>query len=435
MKLINTYTGSYPVVFHAPGSSRKHQFWLEMVEHVDHLQPVEFYEDFEVITWSSYDYPTLIEKCMEKLGVPVTVLKPTGAWNNLMKISTLIEYLPKSKAKYIIGLDADDVIVTDSPDKIIQRWRELYPESKLLYNGGYQRWPKRYCQPCRPCDEFEQRQFSGARAKHLNAGAWVGEREYVLEFYKQVQAVEREKLFHTMYRFMEQPSIRCTAYPANYPEIMVDSNSTIFQHMLLGVTDCKYTHDYNLPEGKRLIYYDLGAFDGRTTYNFIMAHRPHRAYAFEPAAAHLETDYWRTLRSRYSKVCDCSNYAVWTTECDLEFFIDKTNARSQSCTAVKEKHTVDNIDKEHPVMVQAIDFNAWFKGRHRKNDFTVVKMDIEGAEYDVLGKMMDQDTLKDVDELRVEYHGSKMDGVYDHIEESVADYCTANDVNLLVMDH
>ena len=406
-----------------------------MVEHVDHLHPVECLEDVEVITWSSYDHETLLERCMGRLGVPVTVLRPDGEWTNVEKINLLVDYLPKCKAKYVIGLDADDVIMIDSPDSIIERWKETYPESKLLYNGGHQRWPKRYCPPTRDCDRFEQVTFEGKWSKHLNAGAWVGEREYVLEFYKKVQAVEREKLFHTMYRFMEQPSVRAVAYPDNYPQVMVDTDSVIFQHMLRGVTDCKYTNDYDIPDGRRFVYYDLGAFDGRTTYNFLMAHHPYRIYSFEPVACHLETDYWRTIRFHHKDVVKIQDSAVWIADCDMKFYIDKTNKRSQSCTGVEEKQTVESIDREHPVMVQGVNFTNWFIHRHKPNDFTVMKMDIEGAEYAVLEQLIDTDTLKRVDELRIEYHGDRMDGDYAENERRVAEYCNQNNVNLLIMDH
>jgi len=433
MKLINTYTGSYPVVFHAPGSSRTHQFWLDLVDRVDHLQPVEFYEDFEVITWSSYDQPTLLEKCMAKLGVPVTVLRPSGEWTNVEKINLLVDYLPKSKAKYIIGLDADDVIVTESPDVIIKRWKECYPESKLLYNGGFKPWPKRACPPCRPCDNFENKMFTG-KAKHLNAGAWVGERKYVLDFYKKVQAVERDKVFHTLYRNMEQPSVRACAFPERYPSIAVDNGCLIFQHMLRGVTDCKLTSNYDNLSGRRLVYYDLGAFNGLTTLSFVKAYNPARAWAFEPSEVNAQSKHWREIQAKYSDTVKRVPSAVWTDNQELPFYIDANNEPSQACTVMHDKDTGD-LDKENPVMVQAINFNDFFVKRHKNNDFTIVKMDIEGAEYNVLDHLMEQDTLKKVDELRVEFHGHKMDADYSEAEARVSDYCSKNDVNLLVMDH
>lgn len=46
-----------------------------------------------------------------------------------------------------------------------------------------------------------------------------------------------------------------------------------------------------------------------------------------------------------------------------------------------------------------------FLGKHfTKEDFIVVKMDIEGAEYDVLDKMIADDTISMVDEIFIEWH-------------------------------
>jgi FkbM family methyltransferase len=404
-----------------------------MVARVDSLQPVEFFEDFEVVTWSSYDYPTLVERCLTALGVPVTVLRPKGEWTNVQKIHLIVEHLQKSKAKYVIGLDADDVILTESPDVIIKRWKEAYPESKLLYNGGFRQWPRRSCPPTRPCDKFENANFKG-NAKHLNAGVWVGEREYALDFYREVQAVERDVVFHTKFRYMEQPSVRTCAFPSRYPEIMVDTGNIVFQHMLRGVSDCKVTSDYTDVANKRLVYYDLGAFDGRTTLNFVYAHNPDKVWAFEPSEINTQSEYWRIIQSTYADYVKRVPSAVWTEDCDVKFYMPATGVKSQCCSMIESK-TIGELDKENPVMVEAVNFNDFFVKRHKNNDFTIVKMDIEGAEYNVLDHLMATDTLAKVDELRIEYHGNKMDGDYSEVEARVSEYCKLNDVNLLEMDH
>ena len=86
-------------------------------------------------------------------------------------------------------------------------------------------------------------------------------------------------------------------------------------------------------------------------------------------------------------------------------------------------------------MVPAISLNNWFLGRHRKNHYTVMKMDIEGAEYSVLKQMIESDALSKVDELRIEFHGAKMDGDYSAQEDAIRDYCKKHNVNLIEMDH
>jgi FkbM family methyltransferase len=429
MKLINTYTGSYPIVFHAPGSSRTHDFWKALEQRIDGLQPVAMQESIEIITWSTYDEPTVLERCCDKLNIPITVLRPSGEWHNLRKVHSLLEYLPNCKADYVLGLDSADVILIDSPDEILKRFKEAFPVAKLVYNGGFKEWPRRFCHPVKECTAFEK-QFKG-RNRHLNAGAFFGETAYVLEHYKDVAAVERDKIFHTKYRNMEQPSVRVASLPHKYPSIDVDRNSAIFQHMLTGVTDLAYTADYTNLDGKRLVYYDLGAFIGQTLWNFVIAHSPDVAYGFEPSAANQQSDYW--LKIKKHKNVKLVDAAVWTEDTTIDFYLDEEKHQSQSCTAISDKS--GPLDKEHPVTVEAVDFCKFFNKRYKANDYTVIKMDIEGAEYSVLKQMIESDALSKVDELRIEFHGAKMDGDYSAQEDAIRDYCKEHNVNLIEMDH
>ena len=127
--------------------------------------------------------------------------------------------------------------------------------------------------------------------------------------------------------------------------------------------------------------------------------------------------------------------SLMTKDEDIDFYIDTNGHKSQSCTALKEKNTVETIDKDAPVTVEAVDFTKMFLQKHKSDHYTVMKIDIEGAEYAVLQKMMKYGALSLVDELRIEFHGDKMDGDYTEIEQAVSDYCADNNVNLLVMYH
>ena len=242
MKFINTYTGGFPIVLHAPGQMRKHEMWTQIVRAVETFMPVTVSADVEVVTWSSYDTPTLLESVCAKLEIPLTVLRSKGEWYNMLKPFLLLEHLKTSTAKYIIGLDADDVVLLDSPDEIVRRFEDLYPDTSLLFNASKVRWPKKCCPPVHACDAFE-RTFK-ARCKHLNAGAFIGRREYVADFYRQVMDVERDKIFHTAYRRMEQPSVRVAAFPHNHPDVDIDRDCAIFQHMLSGVDDLEHVDEY-----------------------------------------------------------------------------------------------------------------------------------------------------------------------------------------------
>jgi FkbM family methyltransferase len=56
------------------------------------------------------------------------------------------------------------------------------------------------------------------------------------------------------------------------------------------------------------------------------------------------------------------------------------------------------------VRVPCIDFAYWIKKNCSKDDFIVLKLDIEGAEYQVLSHMIEEDVLDWIDELYIEWH-------------------------------
>lgn len=70
------------------------------------------------------------------------------------------------------------------------------------------------------------------------------------------------------------------------------------------------------------------------------------------------------------------------------------------------------------VKVKTFDFSSFLK--HLEDDFVVVKMDIEGAEFMVLDKMIRDGTDKVCDWLLVEFHPNK-----------VQQYVTSDKINLV----
>jgi hypothetical protein len=57
-----------------------------------------------------------------------------------------------------------------------------------------------------------------------------------------------------------------------------------------------------------------------------------------------------------------------------------------------------------PVPVPAIDFSAWLRRTVGPDDHVVVKMDIEGAEYPVLTKLLNDGTINLISVLYIEWH-------------------------------
>lgn len=56
------------------------------------------------------------------------------------------------------------------------------------------------------------------------------------------------------------------------------------------------------------------------------------------------------------------------------------------------------------IVVECFDLSTWIKNNVKEDDFVLCKIDIEGAEFDVLKKCITDDTLKLIDSLDVEFH-------------------------------
>lgn len=60
------------------------------------------------------------------------------------------------------------------------------------------------------------------------------------------------------------------------------------------------------------------------------------------------------------------------------------------------------------VTVETVDFSNWLKENISEDDYVMVTFDIEGSEYEVLEKMIADDTMKYINKMYVEFHGNKM---------------------------
>ena len=66
-----------------------------------------------------------------------------------------------------------------------------------------------------------------------------------------------------------------------------------------------------------------------------------------------------------------------------------------------------NINNDNFVEVQAIDFSHWLAKNVALGDHVVCKMDIEGAEFDVLEQLLKTRKMNLIDILLVEWHPSR----------------------------
>jgi FkbM family methyltransferase len=147
------------------------------------------------------------------------------------------------------------------------------------------------------------------------------------------------------------------------------------------------------------VFIDGGAHLGETVAAFekskLFRKHPWKVVSFEPnpeLVQRIPPRPYLTVMSR----------AIWDTDAEIEFHFSPLNTPGGSVVA-----TFVPQPEMKAVKVQAIDFGRWLKQNYRKDDVIYVKMDIEGAEYPVLEKMLRDGSMTYVDKLYIEFHAAQ----------------------------
>ena len=157
----------------------------------------------------------------------------------------------------------------------------------------------------------------------------------------------------------------------------------------------------------RRVYIDCGSNIAQVMASRIKQGSEAEFYAFEPQPelAHRVD----ALRAQYPQLpIHFFNKAVWISDGVIDFYLAEPGPTSRGgSTALLGKKT-NNIDYLHPIAVQSIDFSRWVRKTFRRTDHLIVKMDIEGAEYPVLERMVADGTIDYIDELIIEFHWERI---------------------------
>lgn len=145
------------------------------------------------------------------------------------------------------------------------------------------------------------------------------------------------------------------------------------------------------------IFIDCGANNGQSTRWFQKSHKDSKTYeihCFEP-----NPDLKKKLENNGAIY---HPEAVWIENGKTTFYIGHSNLSS---TIVKAKYS-GRANKK--IDVDTIDFSSWIQDNFSETDYIIIKMDIEGAEYEVIDKMLKDKTFDWIDEIYIEFHGNKM---------------------------
>jgi FkbM family methyltransferase len=125
------------------------------------------------------------------------------------------------------------------------------------------------------------------------------------------------------------------------------------------------------------------------------------------------------------------NKAVWIKDSFIEFYL--STSWSDGSSIYKEKNS-GGISENVLLKVPCIDLSSFIQS-FDKDDYIILKLDVEGAEYEILSKMIDDGTIKRVNELHGEFHPNKINKPEIKIlEKKVNNYLKENNINFNIWE-
>ncbi|MBL7132263.1 MAG: FkbM family methyltransferase [Candidatus Omnitrophica bacterium] len=162
----------------------------------------------------------------------------------------------------------------------------------------------------------------------------------------------------------------------------------------------------------RYIFIDGGAHKGETIYEFERSnlYSKHRWEIFS-----FEANPYLISYIPKKKNVTVLNKAMWIDNKGLDFYFGVSTLAGN----VVENKQTDTTKKS--IKVDSVDFGQWLKENFKQEDIIFVKLDIEGAEYPILDKMLKDESIEYVDKLYVEFHSSIMDDITEAKDKELVD--------------
>lgn len=181
----------------------------------------------------------------------------------------------------------------------------------------------------------------------------------------------------------------------------------------------------------RKVFIDVGGLDGSTTYDFILKHKDNsndfEYYIIECSPinlGYLKKRLGKFKRFRRNLVVNIIEKAAWIFDGEVDLYTG--NAKRNTLLKEYHKGGRDNLDKEHPIKVPCFDFGQWLAKTFTKEDKIYIHMNIEGAEYDILDKMIKDGTIHLVTEMIFAPHTRQVRQKSAEKEKIIFDYLKDN---------
>ena len=149
------------------------------------------------------------------------------------------------------------------------------------------------------------------------------------------------------------------------------------------------------------IFIDLGANDGCSVelfHNHIDHSNEFEIHSFEC------NPYLAEVYKKRFPGLNIHNKGASTYDGKAKFYLG-----DELGSSLRTDKTTGNINYNKPIIIEVVDISKFITENFNKDDYIILKMDIEGAEYDILPKMLNKGLFDGyIDELYGEWHYNKL---------------------------
>tara|TARA_Y100001972_G_scaffold36982_1_gene45506 strand:- start:6640 stop:7236 length:597 start_codon:yes stop_codon:yes gene_type:complete len=133
-------------------------------------------------------------------------------------------------------------------------------------------------------------------------------------------------------------------------------------------------------------------------------------YCFEPLKCY-EDKYVANFENKHNVDIEFINKAIWIENTTLTFYhLGAGYDFGSSLCEFKSKRELFKHEQGERYDVEAVDFDEWLKENVSADDYVHCDLDIECSEYKVLPHIIEKGSIKLIDLLSVEWHGTNKCG-------------------------
>lgn len=150
----------------------------------------------------------------------------------------------------------------------------------------------------------------------------------------------------------------------------------------------------------RKIFLDIGAYNG-VSVEFFLANHP-QAKEFEIFCFECDERNIATLQSKNLPI-DLIEAAAWSRNGYVDYYYGKDDGGT-----MYPKKSTGNISLERHHYVECIDLAEFIKGNFIKSDYIILKMNCEGAEYELIPHLKAKNLINWISKWYIQWHAEKI---------------------------